>query len=251
MFQAPKTPVKRKLDDDFDFDSPREEASSSNGISWEYEGVDLDAKIAKLRDQLVRENVKDLPKAVPDPRSPLRTEYRKMQNSIAIATEAAKYMKKKIDWMEYALAMSTNDETQLDEKRRNLAEHMKNLRKDLDKMNANISTNTQKAVKTVVELYEDDYENCGESEEDNRESYDKFTKISKLCKIALDSFQTVLKRIEELEKEVVKLRRNLKAIQSVCKSTETHPIKYNKCIAHLTENLNLSQLQSILQSIKK
>uniref|UniRef100_A0A8R1DV05 Uncharacterized protein n=1 Tax=Caenorhabditis japonica TaxID=281687 RepID=A0A8R1DV05_CAEJA len=213
---SPKNPICRKLN----FDSPiagssrgstsseSEFEADSNFPNWFCEGVDIDAKVSRLRETLIRAG-ESKAQPVEDPKSKFRTEYRRILSARDIVNDAIQLQKKEVEWLRNGIEMAVFDNETLVQRRRCVEHAVRQVKEKLSRLDSSVGIQlyTQKAVKSVLQLREDEYmPDDADANLNLPDEYQKYNNLSKLCDTALKSYDVVKKRNEEMQKELIALR---------------------------------------------
>ncbi|UMM15062.1 hypothetical protein L5515_002639 [Caenorhabditis briggsae] len=199
-------PAKRKLNFDNSADSTMNfEADDNFPRQWKIQGIDIDERVQRLRDELRAQGHHPAQNAVVDPNSKFRTEYRRILTAHSIITEAIRLNQKEISWYKNATEMMANDIDALKFRREHLDKSVEDLKNQLSNLESSVGIlkSQQLAVKSVLDLREDEYMGGDDVDSNYPDDYNKFGKISKLCEVALKSYDDVKKRTEQLQKTLM------------------------------------------------
>ncbi|CAI2352999.1 unnamed protein product [Caenorhabditis sp. 36 PRJEB53466] len=258
MWPGGKHPICRRLN----FDAPSEPTLTREPIDfdkdphfprpWCHHDVELEPLISKLRVELIKSGYTGVQKPAADPTSKFRTEYRRIVNAVTIVNEAYSTQMRQLEWLREKLNMSANDYEILLNRQNYIEASVAKLKEQLTRFDSSVGIlkSTQAAVKSVLELREDEYMD-GMTDADLPDEYQKYNEISKLCDTALKSYDVVKKRNEEMKRELLaarnKHRRHQEAMRSLMGEKERTKIDE---AAEFLKDCSLDQLQRIRDQIK-
>ncbi|EFO95733.1 hypothetical protein CRE_13949 [Caenorhabditis remanei] len=264
-------PAKRKLN----FDTPpgdvtlNFETDVNFPKEWKIDGVNIEERIQKLREELREQGVNPVQNAIVDPRSKFRTEYRRILTAHAIITDAIRLNDKKISWCKWncflilekiefsvknATEMMANDIDALHNRREHVDKSVEDFKKELSRLDASVGVlkSQQIAVKSVLELREDEYMGGADDVDSNLpDEYQKFGKISKLCEVALKSYDDIKKRNEEMQKYLMteknRQRKQREAMMNLMEEKERQRVEE---LDEVFKDFTLEQLKELRDNMR-
>ncbi|KAF1771744.1 hypothetical protein GCK72_003572 [Caenorhabditis remanei] len=249
-------PAKRKLN----FDTPpgdvtlNFETDVNFPKEWKIDGVNIEERIQKLREELREQGVNPVQNAIVDPRSKFRTEYRRILTAHAIITDAIRLNDKKISWFKNATEMMANDIDALHNRREHVDKSVEDFKKELSRLDASVGVlkSQQIAVKSVLELREDEYMGGADDFDSNLpDEYQKFGKISKLCEVALKSYDDIKKRNEEMQKYLMteknRQRKQREAMMNLMEEKERQRVEE---LDEVFKDFTLEQLKELRDNMR-
>uniref|UniRef100_A0A1I7UG60 t-SNARE coiled-coil homology domain-containing protein n=2 Tax=Caenorhabditis tropicalis TaxID=1561998 RepID=A0A1I7UG60_9PELO len=223
-------PPKRKLTfDTFNDTTINFEENPDFPKEWKIDGVNIDERIQKLRDELREKGASIQPNAVVDPKSKFRT-------------------------VKHSTRMMSNDIDALHNRREHVENTVEELKAQLTRLDSSVGIlkSQQLAVKSVLELREDEY--MAEDADDSNipDEYNKFSKISKLCEVALKSYAEIKKQNEEMQKNLFADRnRQRKEHEATMNSMDPNERERVVELDKLLKDFSLDQLKELRDRMRE
>lgn len=248
-------PPKRKLNFDTTLSDTtlHFEEDSSFPKEWKIEGDNIDKRVQKLREDLREKGVGTQPNAVVDAKSKFRTEYRRIQTAHSIVSDALALHQKEVDWFSHSTQMMENDIEALHNRREHVDSTVNELKANLVRLDSSVGIlkSQQLAVKSVLELREDEYMD-DDVDSNLPDEYEKFSKISKLCDVALKSYDIIKKRNDEMQKALMTERnRHRKQHEAVLNSMDRKEKERIDQLDDLFKDYSLDQLKALRDRMRQ
>ncbi|CAB3407654.1 unnamed protein product [Caenorhabditis bovis] len=174
--------VERTIEIQADSPSTSKTSKPDVPIKWIINGVNLEERIAKLREEIAKHGSSVIPLVDPRDKSVFRSEFRKMASAVEVVEAAMAQQTKQIEWMKNAEVLLDRDTANLQKRCEHLVKEVDELRNQLVVLNSNITAQTQRAVQAVVDIRcEENLLDVFDCNENRDELYEKYRSISRLC----------------------------------------------------------------------